>query len=70
MTISAWYANGMNSYDEAKKTALEKVFLSIAETGKPTEEQLKFIQMYQPKRTLDDDIKTVEKILSLMLGGK
>ena len=67
----------MNSYDEAVKSALEKVFESIAQTGCPTQEQIKFIEMYKPKakpRTLDDDIKTAEKVFQLVfgtdLGGK
>lgn len=61
----------MNSYDEAVKNALEKVFESIAQTGCPTAEQIKFIEIYKPKakpRTLDDDIKTAEKMFSLVFG--
>ena len=67
----------MNSYDEAVKSALEKIFESIAETGNPTPEQIRFIELYKPKakaRTLDDDIKTAEKMFALVfgtdLGGK
>lgn len=67
----------MNSYDEAVKKALEKVFESIAQTGNPTSEQIKFIEMYKPKpkpHSLDDDIKTAEKLFTLVfgtdLGGK
>ena len=67
----------MNSYDEAVKNALEKVFENIATTGSPTPEQLKFIELYRPKakpRTLDDDLKTAEKMFTLVfgtdLGGK
>lgn len=67
----------MNSYDEAVKNALTKVFDSIASTGNPTPEQIRFIELYKPKakpRTLDDDIKTAEKVFSLVfgtdLGGK
>ena len=61
----------MNSYDEAVKNALQKVFESIANTGNPTAEQLKFIELYKPKakpRTLDDDIKTAEKMFALVFG--
>ena len=67
----------MNSYDEAVKKALEKVFDSIATTGCPTPEQIKFIELHKPKakpRTIDDDIKTAEKVFALVfgtdLGGK
>ena len=67
----------MNNYDDAVKNALEKVLDNIATTGNPTPEQLKFIEMYKPKakpRTLDDDIKTAEKMFALVfgtdLGGK
>ena len=67
----------MNSYDEAVKNALEKVFESIATTGNPTPEQIKFIELYKPKakaRTFDDDLKTAEKMFTLVfgtdLGGK
>lgn len=62
----------MNSYDEAVKNALEKVFENIATTGCPTQEQIKFIELYKPKakaRTIDDDIKTAEKVFSLMFGS-
>ena len=69
--------SNMSSYDEAIKNALEKVFESIANTGNPTPEQIKFIELYKPKakpRTLDDDIKTAEKMFALVfgtdLGGK
>ena len=61
----------MSSYDEAVKNALEKVFESIAQTGCPTPEQLKFIEMYKPKpkpRSIDDDIKTAERMFSLVFG--
>lgn len=64
-------------YDKAIESALEKVFENIAITGTPTQEQLKFIEMYKPKskpRTIDDDIKTAEKVFGLVfgtdLGGK
>ena len=67
----------MSSYDDAVKNALEKVFDSIATTGNPTPEQIKFIEMYKPKakqRTFDDDLKTAEKMFTLVfgtdLGGK
>jgi hypothetical protein len=67
----------MSTYEEAKTKALEKVFESIATTGCPTPEQIKFIEIYKPKakpRTLDDDIKTAEKVFALVfgtdLGGK
>lgn len=67
----------MNSYDEAVKGALQKVFESIATTGNPTPEQVKFIEMYKPKakpRTIDDEIKEAEKLFALVfgtdLGGK
>jgi len=67
----------MNNYDEAVKDALVKVFENIAQTGNPTTEQIKFIEFYKPKaksRTLDDDIKTAEKLFALVfgtdLGGK
>lgn len=67
----------MSTYEEAVKKALEKVFESIATTGCPTAEQLKFIEMHKPKakpRTIDDDIKTAEKVFALVfgtdLGGK
>lgn len=67
----------MSTYEEAKAKALEKVFESIATTGCPTPEQIKFIEIYKPKakpRTLDDDIKTAEKVFALVfgtdLGGK
>lgn len=66
-----------NVYEESVKKALEKVFENIALTGCPTPEQLKFIELYKPKpktRTLDDDIKTAEKMFTLVfgtdLGGK
>ena len=62
----------MSNYDEAVKSALEKVFESIAITGNPTAEQLKFIELYRPKakaRSIDDDIKTAEKVFSLMFGS-
>lgn len=61
----------MNSYDEAMKNALEKVFESIAVSGNPTPEQIKFIELYKPKakpRTIDDDIKTAEKMFTLFFG--
>ena len=61
----------MNSYDEAVKNALEKIFESIATNGNPTAEQIKFIEMYKPKakpRTIDDDIKTAEKVFGLVFG--
>ena len=67
----------MSSYEEAVKRALEKVFESIAVTGNPTPEQIKFIELHKPKpkpRTIDDDIKTAEKVFALVfgtdLGGK
>jgi len=67
----------MNAYDDAVKNALQKVFENIALTGSPTAEQLKFIEMYKSKpkaRTIDDDIKTAEKVFALVfgtdLGGK
>lgn len=66
----------MNSYDEAVKNALQKVFESIAISGCPTPEQVKFIELYKPKktRTLDDEIKDAEKLFALVfgtdLGGK
>lgn len=67
----------MSAYDDAIKNALQKVFESIAETGSPTVEQLKFIELYKSKpkpRTIDDDIKTAEKVFALVfgtdLGGK
>ena len=67
----------MSAYEEAVKKALEKVFDSIATTGCPTPEQIKFIEMHKPKakpRTIDDDIKTAEKVFALVfgtdLGGK
>ena len=61
----------MDAYEEAKRRALQKVFESIAETGLPTEQQLKFIEMYKPKikaRSLDDDIKDAEKLFALVFG--
>lgn len=61
-----------NNYDEAVKNALQKVFESISLTGTPTAEQLKFIEMFKPKpkpRTLDDDIKTAEKLFALVFGS-
>ena len=61
----------MNSYDEAMKNALEKVFESIAVSGNPTPEKIKFIELYKPKakpRTIDDDIKTAEKMFTLFFG--
>ena len=60
-----------NVYDESIKNALQKVFENIAVTGCPTPEQIKFIEMYKPKpkaRTLDDDIKTAEKVFALVFG--
>ena len=67
----------MSSYDDAVRNALEKVFESIATTGNPTPEQIKFIELYKPKaksRTFDDDLKTAEKMFTLVfgtdLGGK
>ena len=69
--------NMNNVYEESIKGALTKVYESIALTGCPTPEQLKFIEMFKPKpkaRTLDDDIKTAEKMFALVfgtdLGGK
>ena len=62
----------MNSYDEAVKNALTKVFESIATTGCPTAEQIKFIEMYKPKakqHTLYDEIKDAEKIFGLVFGS-
>ena len=67
----------MDSYEEAKKNALQRVFESIATTGNPTSEQLRFIEMFKPKtksRSLDDDIRDAEKLFALVfgtdLGGK
>lgn len=66
----------MDLYEEAKKSALQKVFESISITGNPTPEQLKFIEMFKPKkaRSIDDDIKDAEKLFALVfgtdLGGK
>lgn len=60
----------MDAYEEAKRNALTKVFESIAISGNPTQEQIKFIEMYKPKkaRSLDDDIKDAEKLFSLVFG--
>ena len=61
----------MSSYEKAIQSALEKVFENIAITGAPTQEQLKFIEMHKPKakpRTIDDDIKTAEKVFALVFG--
>ena len=61
----------MNPYEEAKKNALQKVFESIAITGTPTPEQIKFIEMYKPKEkghSLDEDIKNAEKLFALVFG--
>ena len=60
----------MDTYETAKKEAIEKVFLSIAQTGCPTKEQIAFLEAYKPKQSIDKDIATVSKLLDLMLGGK
>ena len=48
--------------------ALSKVFLNIAETGKPTKEQLDFIQMMKPKKTEIDELKDAGGLVMSLMG--
>ena len=56
------------AYEQAKTNALEKVFLSIAETGKPTKEQLDFIQMMKPKKSEFDEMKDAGSFVMSLMG--
>ena len=56
------------AYEEAQKAALEKVYLSIAETGKPTQEQLDFIKMMEPKKTPASEMEDMGKAVMAMMG--
>lgn len=55
-------------YDKAVKSALEKVLLSIAETGSPTESQLAFLREFKPKPSDLDDLSKALSIADRFLG--
>lgn len=48
-----------NSYEKAKQNAIEKVFLAIAETGRPTTEQLDFLDFVKEKKK--ESVKDISK---------
>ena len=60
----------MDTYEQAKKSAIEKVLLRIAESGEPTKEQVSFLERYKPQPSLEKDLATMTKMLDLFIGGK
>ena len=70
MGAFSYYIYGMKNeaYEQAKINALEKVFLSIAETGKPTKEQIDFINMMKPKRSEFDEMKDAGSMMMSLMG--
>lgn len=66
-----------NAYESAKKSAIEKVFLVIAETGRPTREQLDFLEFVKDKKkeSIKDVNKEIESTMKMFdmifgIGGK
>lgn len=66
-----------NTYEQAKKNAIEKVFLKISETGSPTKEQLDFLNFCKDKKkeSINDiakEVNSIEKIFDMMFafGGQ
>ena len=57
-----------DAFQEAQKEALASVYKDIATTGKPTEEQLRFIKMMEPKRSELDDIQEAGKAIMGLMG--
>ena len=62
-----------NTFEQAKKNAIEKVFLKIAETGCPTKEQLDFLNFTKDKKkeTINDvakEVNSVGKIIDIFMG--
>ena len=56
------------AFQEAQKEALASVFKDIAATGKPTEQQLRFIKMMEPKRSELDDLQEAGKAFMGLMG--
>lgn len=57
-----------SAYEQAKKSAVEKVLLSIAETGSPTDSQLAFLRMMKPKEDSLDELSKALKVADSFLG--
>ena len=57
-----------DQYEQAKISALEKVFLEIAETGKPTQAQLDFIKMMKPKADPLKEAEDMGKFIMSFIG--
>ena len=56
------------AYIQAQESALSKVFLDIAETGKPTQAQLDFIKMMKPKPTPMQEAEDAGKLVMTLMG--
>ena len=57
-----------DAFQEAQKEALVSVYKDIASTGKPTEEQLRFIKMMEPKRSELDELQDAGKAIMGLMG--
>lgn len=62
-----------STFEQAKKNAIEKVFLKIAETGSPTKEQLDFLNFTKDKKkeSINDvakEMNAVTKIIDVFMG--
>lgn len=57
-----------SAYGQAMEKAAEKVLLSIAESGAPTEAQLKFLKMARGSPSDLDDIAKAFSILDKFFG--
>lgn len=55
-------------YLEAQKDALASVYKDIATTGKPTDSQLSFIRMMQPKKSQFSEFEDAGKALMAVMG--
>lgn len=59
--------------NKAKQEALEKVYLKIAETGQPTDAQLRFIRACEAEEnapTIENIMKALNSpVVSMLTGG-
>lgn len=56
------------TFEQARLNALTKVYLDIAETGKPTQGQLDFISMMKPKQNPMKEAEEAGKFVMSLMG--